>query len=68
MAVISFNLPDKYLSKKSQINARINELNGDFNSTQTKDGTAYNVNFENVSNATIFNKWLNELIPDIYEY
>jgi len=41
MTIISFNLPDKYLSKKTQINRRINALKGDFNSTQTKDDTSY---------------------------
>lgn len=68
MTTISFHLPDKYLSEKSQINGRINALKGDFNSTQTKDGTAYMVDFENDSNATIFDQWLTELIPDINEY
>lgn len=68
MTTISFNLPDKYLSKKSQINGRINSLKGDFNSTQTKDGTAYMVDFEKDSTATIFDQWLSELIPDIDEY
>lgn len=68
MTNITFNLPDKYLSKKSQINGRINALKGDFNSEQTKDGTAYTIDFIDSSNGIEFNKWLNELIPDIYEY
>lgn len=56
MTTISFNLPDKYASKRSQINARINALKGDFHATQTKDGTAYLVDFENDSNVTIFDQ------------
>ena len=68
MTTISFNLPDKYLSKRSQINARINALKGDFGAIQTKDGTAYTVDFEKDSNATIFDQWLTDLIPDIAEY
>lgn len=68
MTTISFNLPDKYLSKKSQINGKINALRGDFNSTQTEDGTAYMVDFEKDSAAAIFDQWLTELIPDIDEY
>jgi hypothetical protein len=68
MTTISFNLPDKYLNKKSQINGKINSLKGDFNATQTKDGTAYMVDFEKDSYAAIFDQWLTELIPDITEY
>lgn len=68
MTTISFNLPDKYRIKRSQINAKINSLNGDFVATQTKDGTAYMVDFEKDSNATIFDQWLTDLIPDITDY
>jgi hypothetical protein len=68
MTNTSFNLPDKYLDKKSQINGKINALKGDFNSTQTKDGTAYTIDFENDLNGAEFKQWLSILIPDIHEY
>lgn len=68
MTNTSFNLPDKYFGKKSQINGKINALKGDFNSTQTKDGTAYTIDFENDLNGKEFKQWLTKLIPDIHEY
>ena len=68
MTNISFNLPDKYLNKKSKIHGIINGLKGDFDGIQTKDGTAYSVDFENDANGAEFKKLLEELIPDIYEY
>lgn len=68
MISISFNLPEKYLSKKSQIEAKINGLKGDFHNTQTKDGTVFIIDFQNDSNARIFDEWLTDLIPDIADY
>lgn len=58
----------EYLVKKSQIKGKINALKGDFIATQTKDGTAYTIDFENESNGAEFKQWLTELIPDIHEY
>ena len=68
MTNFSFNLPDKYLNKKSQIQGIINALRGDFNSTQTKDGTVYSIEFENEVIATNFKQKLEEIIPENYKY
>ena len=68
MTTISFHLPDKYVNKKSQINGKINSLRADFNATQTEDGTAYMVDFEKDSTASIFEQWLEDFIPDIDQY
>ncbi|MBW1656651.1 MULTISPECIES: hypothetical protein [Flavobacterium] len=68
MTTNSFTLPDKYLVKKSQINGKINALKGDYIATQTKDGTAYTIDFEDDFNGEEFKKWLVDLIPDIHEF
>lgn len=68
MTAISFFLPDKYLNKKSQINGKINSLRADFSATQMEDGTSYMVDFEKDSTASIFEQWLEDLIPDLSDY
>lgn len=68
MTTISFNLTDKHIDKKSQINAKINALLGDFHAIPTKDGIAYMVDFESDLNAKDFQQWLTKLIPDIAEF
>ena len=68
MTNFTFNLPDKFLNKKSQIQGIINALRGDFNSTQTKDGTVYSIEFENEAIATNFKQKLEEIIPENYKY
>lgn len=68
MTTISFNLTDKHIGKKSQINAKINALLGDFHAIPTKDGIAYMVDFESDSNAKVFEQWLVKLIPNITDF
>ncbi|MDQ6531152.1 hypothetical protein [Flavobacterium sp. LHD-85] len=68
MTNISFNLPDKYVHKKSQLHGIINSLKGDFTAIQTKDGIVYSIDFENEANGKEFNEKLSTIIPDIYKY
>ena len=68
MISTSFTLPDKYANKKSQLQGLINSLNGEFLSTQIKDGTAYSIDFENDTNGSEFKAKLVQLIPDVHVY
>lgn len=68
MRTITFNLVDKHEYKKAFINNKIYELNGVTNTQQTKDGTAYVVDFENEKKGEEFNIFINKLIPNLFEY
>lgn len=68
MTTITFTLADKYAYKASQINQKINSLGGDYTAAQTKDGTAYLIDFENDKKGSEFQEWIDNLIPDLYEY
>lgn len=68
MTTSKFTLPDKYANKSSQINLMIKSLDGDYSAKQTKDGATYIVDFEDDKNGSTFQKWINKLIPDLYEY
>lgn len=68
MTTITFTLHDKYANKSSQINRMIKSLDGDYSATQTKDGAAYIVDFEDDKNGSTFQEWINKLIPDLYKY
>lgn len=68
MKTFTFTIPEKYEHKKRMINQTINKLKGDFDCHETKDGSVYNVDFEDEKNGTEFKIFLSEFIPDIFEY
>lgn len=68
MTNIQFTLPDKYQNRERLILKMINENNGSWKKTTTKDGIFFSIAFSNKDDVNSFNDFLNKLIPDIYEY
>ncbi|MEO5789256.1 MAG: hypothetical protein ACOH2D_16915 [Gelidibacter sp.] len=65
---IQFTIPDKYENKKALLNRMINKYRGDYNISETKDGSIYMLEFENVNLGKEFQRELDILIPDLYKY
>lgn len=65
---IQFTIPDKYENKKTLINHMINKYRGDYNIIETKDGSVYTLEFEDVNLGKQFQRELDILIPDLYKY
>lgn len=68
MTTNTFTIPDSYQNKKLIVNQLINKYEGDYTTFETKDGTAYSVDFENDAESSKFMEKLNSLIPDLYKY
>lgn len=65
---IKFTIPDKYENKKALLNRMINKYRGDYNISETKDGSIYMLEFEDVNLGKEFQRELDILIPDLYKY
>ena len=65
---IQFTIPHNYENKKTLINHMINKYRGDYNIIETKDGSVYALEFEDVNLGKEFQRELDILIPDLYKY
>ncbi len=62
MTTIQFTLPDKFQKYKKQVTNMINDHNGEYTIIETKDGSAFLIDFENEKNGKDFNIKINALL------